>query len=367
MSFETRCELYKRIEEKRGKKLIAYVTSIRNGMSGTMAGDAIPVILNQLELIPKECKEIDFLIISNGGDPITALRIINLLRERFDKITVLVPYVAYSAATILALGADEIIMHSYSNLGPTDPQIMVTRVNPNGQKENFQVSSEDVRNYIDFAKTDVGVRKKDLVSILENIGKNVDALVLGSTKRGQRLSYALSMKLLKTHMKSKRKMKKIANNLSKAYYHHSYALGKTEVKNLGLNVINIDEELENLLWNVWKDFEIETKANNKFSVINEIMDNPEASKDLKTIPVLKFAANIPVEMVKQKMIQLIQQTEVVHQKSLEVNCLIAAIESVQKAYCVLNNISIVYWRNINMQLNTNFTITTEGWKERVES
>ena len=78
-------------------------------MSGSMAGDAIRPFIDQLNLIPKEQKEVDFLIVSNGGDPITSLRIMSLLRERFDKVSVLLPYVAYSAATVLSLGADEIV------------------------------------------------------------------------------------------------------------------------------------------------------------------------------------------------------------------------------------------------------------------
>jgi hypothetical protein len=47
------------------------------------------------------------LVVSNGGDPITVARIIGLLRERFSKVSVLLPYVAFSAATLVALGAME--------------------------------------------------------------------------------------------------------------------------------------------------------------------------------------------------------------------------------------------------------------------
>ncbi|MDR2943560.1 MAG: hypothetical protein LBU81_00460, partial [Methanosarcinales archaeon] len=76
-----------------------------------------------------------------------ALRIITILRERFEHISVVVPYVAFSAATILALGADEIIMHPYSNLGPVDPQLSIIKPNEYGQQAQLQFSSEDIRNY----------------------------------------------------------------------------------------------------------------------------------------------------------------------------------------------------------------------------
>jgi ClpP class serine protease len=66
-------------------------------------------------------------VVSNGGDPIVAWRAITLLRERVEQIGVLVPQAAYSAATLLAMGADEIVMHPNGNLGPVDPQILVKR------------------------------------------------------------------------------------------------------------------------------------------------------------------------------------------------------------------------------------------------
>ena len=146
MSYKERIELYRECEELRQKPLIVYVTSIRPNISSQMSVDSLTSIIEQIESIPEEKDEIDFLIISNGGDPITALRIIGILREKFKKISVLVPYVAYSAATILALGADEIIMHPYSNLGPVDPQLTISRQNEIGQPTQLNFSSEDIRN-----------------------------------------------------------------------------------------------------------------------------------------------------------------------------------------------------------------------------
>lgn len=196
MSYVTRKALFEQIENLRERPLISYVTSIRPNLSGQMAGDSIDHIIEQIQQIPSDKREIDFLIISNGGDPITALRIISLLRERFDKIAVLLPYVAYSAATILSLGADEIIMHPYSNLGPVDPQLTVSRQADNGQSAQLQFSSEDIRNYIDFVKTDVGITDQDhLTSAFNALAKEVGPLPIGSAKRSQQLSLSLSIQV----------------------------------------------------------------------------------------------------------------------------------------------------------------------------
>ncbi|MDR2944910.1 MAG: hypothetical protein LBU81_07540 [Methanosarcinales archaeon] len=70
MSYSERKKLYKSHETKRNRPLIAYVTSIRQNMSAQMASDAISTIIEQINQIPPAQKELDFLIISKGGDPI---------------------------------------------------------------------------------------------------------------------------------------------------------------------------------------------------------------------------------------------------------------------------------------------------------
>ena len=46
-----------------------------------------------------------------------------ILRPRFAKVSFLIPHSAYSAATMLALSGDEIILQTNASLGPIDPQI----------------------------------------------------------------------------------------------------------------------------------------------------------------------------------------------------------------------------------------------------
>lgn len=68
-------------------------------------------------------KSVDVLIHSPGGSPEATERIVSLLRSNFDDITFLVPHSAYSAATMLALAGNRIILHPSASLGPIDPQI----------------------------------------------------------------------------------------------------------------------------------------------------------------------------------------------------------------------------------------------------
>ena len=112
MGIEERLVLYRQLESVRRRPLVTYVTSDRPGAAGQLGGDAVPEILDQLEGLPTDAEGLDLLLVSNGGDPTVAGRIVSLIRERVKKFAVLVPQAAFSAATLIALGADEIIMHA---------------------------------------------------------------------------------------------------------------------------------------------------------------------------------------------------------------------------------------------------------------
>lgn len=362
MSYTTRKNLYNRLTEIRNRPLVTYITSPRPGMSASMAGDAIRPLIDQLNLIPKEKKEVDFLIVSNGGDPITSLRMMSLLRERFDKVSALLPYVAYSAATVFSLGADEIIMHPYSNLGPVDPQLSVSHRDDSGNQERLQFSSEDLVNYIDFLKKDVGVTdQQHLVSTVQPLIKDVGSLAIGSAKRGQMLSLALSERMLSSHISDPNQVKSISKALNSSYYHHGYAVGRKEAKEIGLPIKTPDEEIESILWSIWMDFEAEMRCNDSFNPINELLQDPNSANFLKTIPIVNMPANIPPEVKQAIYNQLVSQIKAENREALKISPLIASIESVNMSKAFYNDLSILYWRDTNANLTYNITTSPSGW------
>lgn len=69
---------------------------------------------------------VDLILHSPGGIPEAAEAVVSYLRSRFSHIRVIVPYLAMSAATMIACAADEIVMGKHSFLGPTDPQLLLS-------------------------------------------------------------------------------------------------------------------------------------------------------------------------------------------------------------------------------------------------
>lgn len=71
--------------------------------------------------------QLDVMIHSPGGLAEAAESIVKILRHRFNDIRFIVPSMAKSAATMLALSGNMVVMDELSELGPTDPQFFIQR------------------------------------------------------------------------------------------------------------------------------------------------------------------------------------------------------------------------------------------------
>ena len=74
-------------------------------------------IIMLCDSVPKSIKEIDFIINSPGGFAESVEMIVSILRGRFNNIRFIVPHSAKSAATMLALSGNLIILGEGSELG----------------------------------------------------------------------------------------------------------------------------------------------------------------------------------------------------------------------------------------------------------
>jgi len=68
-------------------------------------------------------KPLDLMLTSPGGDAETAVRLARMCHAERQDFRVIVPDTAASAATLLALAAESVVMSNSSALGPIDPQV----------------------------------------------------------------------------------------------------------------------------------------------------------------------------------------------------------------------------------------------------
>lgn len=91
-----------------------------------------------------ETTHIDLWLESPGGDAHAAYKLILDLRSRCSYLRVIIPDYAKSAATLIALGADELLMAAAAELGPLDAQL------EHPDRENEIVSALDLANSLGF-------------------------------------------------------------------------------------------------------------------------------------------------------------------------------------------------------------------------
>lgn len=272
MSYDSRVALVKEIGRLRGSRVICYLTTLRPNLPGQMSEDAVRHIFDHLLLLGRRpIPKLDIFLVSNGGSGTVPWRLVSLFREFASELGVLIPYRAYSAASLLALGADEIVMHPFAELGPIDPTVS-NEFNPVDQatRQRIGISVEDVRAYVNFVKETVGITHEDeLVKALEALAEKVHPLALGNVERFITQSRMIARKILKTHMKSEDEhvIDEIVENMASKLYFHGHPINRHEAKKDLKLKINLDlvPELESAMWNLYKDFESEFQNQSIFS------------------------------------------------------------------------------------------------------
>ena len=272
MAKENRIELIKQLQKLRnGSLIICYVTSTKPNLNYSMANDAIRIIYNHLCSIPKTSKiNIDLFLYSSGGVGTVPWRLVNLIREFTQNFEVFIPYKAYSAATLVALGADKIWMHPMGELGPVDPKVG-NEFNPTNQKgKQIGINVEDVASYISFIK-DAGIKnQKDLIQALNILSNQVHPLALGNVHRFYSQARLIGKKLLLLHTpkKEKRKINEIIDNLTAKLYYHGHPINRKEAKELGLKIHEPNRKIEDLMWELYLKYEKEMEMTVPFKPIS---------------------------------------------------------------------------------------------------
>jgi len=264
MSVETRLKLIRQIERMRGSRMICYLTTLRQNVPGQMADDQVRVFFDHILLLPhRPIEKLDIFLCSNGGSGTVPWRLVSLFREFSKSFAVLIPYRAYSAASLLALGADQIVMHPFAELGPIDPTVS-NDYNPaeEGTGRKLGISVEDVKAYVNFIKSTVGITHEDeLVRAIEILAQKVHPLALGNVERFLTQSRMIAKKILRTHMSDAddHTIDDIVENMASKLYFHGHPINRNEAKNdLRLKVDPEPvRELEDAMWGLYLDFEDE--------------------------------------------------------------------------------------------------------------
>jgi hypothetical protein len=252
----SRKEIIKKIEEKRGSKVIVYFTGDRQMASARISEDAVRPLYEQLLAIGKT-EKIDLFLYSRGGNVSVPWRIVTMFREFCNDLSVIIPYKAYSATTLISLGADSIVMGKKAELGPIDPTLEKQSVGENAGPPDL-ISIEDVNSFLSFVRERGHITDQAaLAQVMCLLANQLTPLALGSINRTNSHIRLVARKLL-TARKEKleeAKISSIIETLTEKMYSHGHAIGRKEALEIGLPVITPDDELESIIWELYLLYE----------------------------------------------------------------------------------------------------------------
>lgn len=124
----SRLRLMRKIEEKRGSRVIALIHR-QESMSFLGFPIARYIDIQDSEELLRAIKmtddniPIDIILHTPGGLVLASEQIAHALSKRKGNVTVFIPHYAMSGGTLIALAADEVVMDENAVMGPVDPQV----------------------------------------------------------------------------------------------------------------------------------------------------------------------------------------------------------------------------------------------------
>jgi Serine dehydrogenase proteinase len=181
---------------------------------------------------------------SDGGFGEASLRMVNLLRQYAGQLTAIVPLECTSAATMLALGADRILMGPLAQLSAVDTSLTHDLSPIDRDNDRVRVSQDELQRIVRLWQSQA---TKDSQNPYQSLFAHIHPLVIGAVDRASALSTRLCVEILSYHMKDAEKAKQISEILNSSYPSHTFPIMLREARQIGLNVDSLDEKVNELL------------------------------------------------------------------------------------------------------------------------
>ncbi|MBS1241192.1 MAG: hypothetical protein H6R40_619, partial [Gemmatimonadetes bacterium] len=202
------------VERLLGATFMAYW----NSSNGSVCGND-PVALYEILKKIGQKDRLFLFIKSDGGSGIASLRLVHLLRQYARQLTALIPLDCASAATMLALGADDIQMGPLAYLTAVDTSITHELSPADRLNELVSVSQDELTRVIKLWNRET---KEGEANPYQHLYQYVHPLVIGAIDRASSLSIKICREILAYHLRDAEAADRISNCLNADYPSHSY-------------------------------------------------------------------------------------------------------------------------------------------------
>jgi hypothetical protein len=237
-------EKTQQLNEKLSALLGEPVISYWNSTKGSICSNDV-VGLYALLRETDATERLTLFIKSDGGSGQAALRMVNLLRQYTRHLTILAPLECQSAATMLALGADRILMGPLAHLSAVDTSLTHDLSPIDRDNDRVSVSNDELLRIIRLWTEQA---KDSTTNPYAALFPYVHPLVIGAVDRSSALSTRICEEILSYHMEDLDHAREISNVLNSGYPSHSYPITLREAKRIGLKVEPLADEVNGMLF-----------------------------------------------------------------------------------------------------------------------
>lgn len=224
-------ELLRRIRGRADRPAVAIVLAPSVRLTPSVAHPLLEV----LEHI--EGPAVDVVLDTLGPATEETWRVVSLLRESFEKFDAIVPFAASPGATLVALGADRLVMGPASSLAPLEPARLKALEQTDGQR--IPMSVGDARHYLRFAAEALS-NETARATALDRLIQHLDPLVVGATARAHRANRLILERCLATHLvgdDAAERVEAICAEFADGPFTHRFPITRRDCRRLGLDVV----------------------------------------------------------------------------------------------------------------------------------
>jgi hypothetical protein len=221
----------------------AKVITVYIPMKGKLSNSTVNEMYYHVAKLGK-IERLALVIYGPGGKGTAALRLVKMIRSYVKYLIVAVPDIAASAMTMLAMGADQLVMSPIAMLSPVDTSV-THPLAPKAAQSHMPVSIEitQIKKYLEMVKADAYHGTQNFNDTAEAmLSEHVHPVVLGHMQRAASLSTMITEKILATHMKDKAKVSFIAKTLSEEFPSHDFPIFMEDALSMGVNAMDMSAE-----------------------------------------------------------------------------------------------------------------------------
>ena len=217
-----------RIQDKRERRLLVIINY--GYMDGTVAYE-VASLLRQMG----DIESLDMMLESLGGDIDAAYKTLKITRSCAKDTAVIVPFYAKSAATLIALGGDRLVLCKGGELGPMDPQVL-------DNDTGHYVPANSIKETVDFLES-----LEDQV-VKASLADKIPTLMVGAYRASAKASKQYLAEVMAD--RGMPDAKTLIYVFTEKFFSHGYPMDYAFLSKNGVDVSGLDDETESMVYDL---------------------------------------------------------------------------------------------------------------------